>query len=57
MVPLPLEDSSRYGHSLEQRSDGTMQYDKKAVVTIQTLMNDEDWYWEPQFQEGSSKCY
>ena len=52
MVPpslLPPEDSSSYGQNLVQRSDRTMWYDKKAVVTIWTLMYE---YWGPQFQEG-----
>jgi len=59
MVPslLPPEDSSRYGQSLVQRSVGMMWYDKKFVVTKWTLRNEKDWYWGPQFQEGSSKCY
>jgi len=52
MVLLSLlspEDSSSYGQNVVQRSDRTMWYDKKAVVTIWTLMNE---YWGPQFQEG-----
>ena len=57
MVPslLPPEDSSRYGQTLVQRSDRTMWYDKKAVVAKQTLRIEKDWWWGPQFQEGSSK--
>jgi len=54
---LPPEDSSRYGPSLVQRSDRTIWYDIKAVVTIRTLVNENNWCWRPQFHGRSRKCY